>query len=132
VGEAYLSQALAVVTSERSVPARLVTQSVAVFMLVITLIGGNLPLLVPVLLSRVGFDAPATVHFQAAPMYSSAAGVVLSADTVAFSVENSDARQLQFSMMYLLGITYGLSGLLYIACYFMMKRKAVTAVVNNV
>eukprot|EP01034_Spumella_vulgaris_P025557 gene25559-32028_t len=61
VGEAYLSQALAIVTSERSIPSRLVTQSVAVFMLFVTLIGGNVPLLVPVLLSRVGFDAPATL-----------------------------------------------------------------------
>jgi hypothetical protein len=121
VGEAYLSQALAIVTSEQSIPSRLVTQSVAVFMLVITLIGGNLPLLVPVLLTRVGFNSPVTVHFQAAPEYSST--VPVTSEPVAFSVENTDARQLQFSMMYLLGITYGLSGLLYIACYFIMKRK---------
>ncbi len=130
VGEVYLSQALAVVTDASTVPARLVTQSVAVFMLVVTLIGGNVPLLMPYLLTVVGYNQDVTLSFQAAPMYSAADSlssiVSASLDATAmtdFSVLHTDAKQLQFSMMYLLGATYGLSAVLYIVCGVLMNQR---------
>jgi hypothetical protein len=131
VGEVYLSQALAVVTDGSTVPARLVTQSVAVFMLVVTLIGGNVPLLMPYLLTAVGYSEEVTLEFQAAPMYtttsalsgSSSSGALDATALADFSVLHTDARQLQFSMMYLLGATYGLSAILYIICGILMNRR---------
>lgn len=117
VGEVYLSQALAIVTESRTVPAALVTQSVAVFMLVVTVVGGNAPLLVPWLVTAVGYRSDVTVEFQAAPEPAALGG------TVQYSVLNTDVRQLQCSMMWILGGSYGLSGLLYLVCYYLMSRR---------
>ncbi len=66
--------------------------------------------------------ADVAVDFQAAPEYTATLDS-FQESTVLFSVQNTDARQLQYSMMYMLGATYGLSGLLYLLCYALMRRK---------
>lgn len=69
----YLSQSLAVLTDDYIIPQRLVTQSVALFMFIITIIGGNVPLLIPYLCSNVvGYTAKVNIHFTAASVYTEA------------------------------------------------------------
>ena len=66
----YMGQALATITDASLTPAHHVTPAVALFMFVITMIGGNMPLLVPLVNSWVGFNGQANVSFDAAPVYT--------------------------------------------------------------
>eukprot|EP01037_Dinobryon_pediforme_P036177 gene36177-42988_t len=94
VGELYFSQCLAIVTDAAVVPSDLVAPSVALFMFIITLIGGNFPVLIPLFESLVGFDRSVSVEFTAAGYCGSAT----EGQTVSFTVENSDASKLQYSL----------------------------------
>ena len=72
LGESYLGQALAVVSDSRltGVPVELTSAAVALFMLIVICIGGNLTLLVPLFMGQVGYDRPVQIHFEAAPVYN--------------------------------------------------------------
>lgn len=65
-----MGQALATITDATLTPPHHVTPAVALFMFVITIIGGNMPLLVPLVNSWVGFNGQADVSFDAAPIYT--------------------------------------------------------------
>lgn len=69
VGELYLGQSLAIIAGPTAVPATLVTQSVALFMFIVTIIGGNMPLLIPSVASVLQFS-DATITFTASVAYS--------------------------------------------------------------
>lgn len=120
MGEVYLSQALALVTDQRVIPSGLLTPSVALFMLIITIIGGNSPLLVPGLLSAVGYGEDVSIAFTAA----SADPAAPAGEDVSFSVLHADASQMQYTLMYALGGCYGLSGLLYLWAYAAMVKDS--------
>jgi len=70
VGELYLSQCLALLTHREVIPEALITPSIALFMFVITIIGGNVPLLVTFFTSIVGYYSPAQLSFDAQSEYS--------------------------------------------------------------
>ena len=69
-----MGQALAAITDGRVTPAHYVTPSVALFMFVITIIGGNMPLVVPFVASLVGYSADVDIHFDAAATYNGKKG----------------------------------------------------------
>ena len=71
VGEMYMAQALAIISDNKVICGYLVTPSVALFMFLITLLGGNTPLLVPLLEGSVGYQADVLVDFTAAAPYPS-------------------------------------------------------------
>lgn len=118
MAEVYLSQTLAIITDVSIAPVQLVTQCVALFMLIITIIGGNVPLFVPWLISVVGYKQDVTISFDAAPTFPSD-----STADVTYNVLNTDAKQLQYTIMYLIGFTYGLSGILYLVTFVMMNKR---------
>ena len=66
----YMGQALATITDHSLTPSHHVTPAVALFMFVITIIGGNMPLIVPLVASWTGFDGEVDMHFSAAPAYT--------------------------------------------------------------
>lgn len=123
MAEVYLSQTLAIITDSCIAPVRLVTQSVALFMLIITIIGGNVPLFVPYLLTVVGYKKDVLITFDAAPTYVPPTDNSLTLGDVSITVENSDAKQMQVTIIYLIGFTYGLSGLLYIVTFWLMNKR---------
>eukprot|EP01032_Pedospumella_encystans_P023107 gene23107-26165_t len=67
LAEMYLGQTLVIVsdTALTGVPKSLCTPSVALFMLLVTLIGGNIPLLIPLFENMWGYT-DTTIHFTAA------------------------------------------------------------------
>jgi hypothetical protein len=69
VGEVYLSQALTVISDNTVIPPRLITSAVALFMLVVTIIGGSSPLLIPVVQEFI-HEEDVTIDFQAMSMYN--------------------------------------------------------------
>jgi hypothetical protein len=69
LGEMYMGQALATITDHSLTPSHHVTPAVALFMFIITIIGGNMPLIVPLVASWTGFDGEVDMHFSAAPAY---------------------------------------------------------------
>ncbi len=93
------------------VPPDLVAPSVAFFMFIITIIGGNFPVLIPLFESWVGFDQPVTVQFTAAN-YKDDPNT--NGGVITMRVQNSDARKLQYSIVYVLAMAYTLAGLLYL------------------
>eukprot|EP00981_Chlorochromonas_danica_P013814 scaffold6861_cov248-Ochromonas_danica.AAC.17 len=117
VGEIYFSQALAMVSDHRIVARDLVTSSVALFMLIVTIMGGNAPLLIPCLMPLVGYDEQVTLHFTASSSDPSSPPV-----DEQFSVSNDDAQKLQRVLLYGLGGCYLLSGVLYLLAYFIMRQ----------
>ena len=70
----YMGQALATITDQSLTPAHHVTPAVALFMFVITIIGGNMPLVVPLVNSWVGYGGKVDISFDAAPVYSGTDG----------------------------------------------------------
>jgi len=70
VGELYLIQCLALLTHREVIPEALITPSIALFMFVITIIGGNVPLLVTLFTSIVGYDSPVQLSFEAQSQYT--------------------------------------------------------------
>ena len=73
LAEMYLGQTLVVVSgiTLTGVPKSLCTPSVALFMLVVTLIGGNIPLFIPLFENVWGYTET-TIHFSAAASASTA------------------------------------------------------------
>ena len=65
----FIIQTLVVISNENIIPSQFRTSSVALFMLIVILIGGNIPLCVPLLKTMVGFNADVTIHFEAAFIY---------------------------------------------------------------
>eukprot|EP01038_Epipyxis_sp_PR26KG_P005298 gene5298-7361_t len=121
VGEVYLVQSIAVITHKEIVPSRYITVSVALFMLIVTIIGGNFPLLIPLFESNlVGYNNPINITFTAAKPFLSSTNAIYNSssygddDNLLYHVPNKDARQLQYSLLYLLIISYGLSGTLFL------------------
>lgn len=105
------------------VPSDLVAPSVALFMFIITLIGGNFPVLIPLFESLVGFDRSVSVEFTAAGYCGSAT----EGQTVSFTVENSDASKLQYSLALVMTLSYFLAGALYLVAayqFYSHGRKA--------
>jgi hypothetical protein len=108
-GEMYIGASLALLSDVT--PTDLIVPSVALFMFIITLIGGNAPLLVPLVLSL----RPITHHtfsFQAAPP----AGSPLSESSILYSVTRRSGDDLQAALVILFVILYLLSSLLYFLC----------------
>lgn len=118
VGEIYFSQALAMVSDHRIVARDLVTSSVALFMLIVTIMGGNAPLLIPCLMPLVGYDEQVNLHFTASSSDPSSPPV-----DEHYSVSNDDAQKLQRVLLYSLGGCYLLSGMLYLLAYFIMRQS---------
>eukprot|EP00600_Ochromonadales_sp_CCMP1393_P015091 CAMPEP_0174998818 /NCGR_PEP_ID=MMETSP0005-20121125/1711_1 /TAXON_ID=420556 /ORGANISM="Ochromonas sp., Strain CCMP1393" /LENGTH=750 /DNA_ID=CAMNT_0016253479 /DNA_START=331 /DNA_END=2583 /DNA_ORIENTATION=+ len=119
IGELYLSQMLAVISDHNITEQFLVTQTVALFMFIITIIGGNIPVLIPFVASLVGYGASVDISFEAAALYTpDQDGSVYET----FTVEHRDPRQLQYSLLWVLCVCYGLSGVLYLVAYLQMKR----------
>ena len=70
VGELYLTQCLALLTHREVITEALITPSIALFMFIITIIGGNVPLLVTLFISIVGYDSPVQLSFEAQSQYT--------------------------------------------------------------
>lgn len=70
MGEMYMGQALATITDSTVTPTECLTPAVALFMFVITIIGGNVPLLIPLVSSAVGYQGDVDISFQAASVYN--------------------------------------------------------------
>jgi hypothetical protein len=64
----YLGQSLAVISDNTMIPDHLVTPSVALFMLIVTIIGGNSPLLVPGIAASLT-NNDVTITFDAQQVY---------------------------------------------------------------
>ena len=138
VGEVYLGQSLAVIADPLIIPPRLLTTSVALFMLIITLIGGNSPLLIPFVQSTLSYD-DVTVSFSAQSLYNTTTGKPLPSlvsdlyphcdslslvpTTETFNVLNNNADLLLYSCLYSLIGCYALSGLLFLLSYLVMIRN---------
>ena len=73
----YFGQVLAVLTDHRVTPAHYITQSVALFMFIVTLIGGNMPIFIPFTAGLVGFKAQVDISFNAAVEYTPTAGNIV-------------------------------------------------------
>lgn len=65
-----MGQALATITDATVTPPECLTPAVAIFMFVITIIGGNMPLLIPLVSGIVGFNGQVDICFQAASVYT--------------------------------------------------------------
>jgi hypothetical protein len=105
----YIGASLALLSDVT--PPDLIVPSVALFMFIITLIGGNCPLLVPLVLSL----RPTTHHtftFQAAPPV----GSPLSQPSVLYEVTRRSGGDLQVALVILFTVLYLLGGLLYFLC----------------
>jgi hypothetical protein len=150
LGEMYFSQVLSVITDSKIAPLHYTTPVVALFMFFTTLIGGNIPIFVPFVAQYCGFSSQVNIHFDASSVFTSnsigkyslhlVVGVSahpyltpilpylttnpivdVAPITEQFTVEHKDARQLQYSLMYVLGSCYLLSGLLYLLSYWQME-----------
>jgi hypothetical protein len=66
----YMGQALAAITDLSVTPLAYITPSVALFMFVTTLIGGNTPLLIPLVASWTPYGTDVNIDFQAASVYA--------------------------------------------------------------
>ena len=64
-----MGQVLATLTDLSVTPAHYITPSVALFMFVATIIGGNTPLLIPLVMDTVGYSAQVYIDFAAASVY---------------------------------------------------------------
>jgi hypothetical protein len=135
VGEVYLSQSLTVISDNTVIPPRLITSAVALFMLVVTIIGGSSPLLIPVVQEFI-HEEDVTIDFQAMSMYNTTLSkkhilfsiftashnpVFTAPTTVQFAVQNKNADILQNSILYSLIGCYALSGILYLLAFLYMK-----------
>lgn len=65
-----MGQVLATLTDLSVTPAHYITPSVALFMFVATIIGGNTPLLIPLVMESVGYSAQVYIDFTAASVYA--------------------------------------------------------------
>jgi hypothetical protein len=70
MGEMYMGQSLAAITDASVTPAHYIAPSVALFMFVTTMIGGNTPLLIPLVSQVVGYNGDVDIDFQAASVYA--------------------------------------------------------------
>lgn len=70
MGEMYMGQSLAAITDLSVTPLAYITPSVALFMFVTTLIGGNTPLLIPLVASWTPYGVDVNIDFQAASVYA--------------------------------------------------------------
>jgi hypothetical protein len=106
----YIGASLALLSDVT--PSDLIVPSVALFMFIITLIGGNCPLLVPLILSL----RPTTHHtfsFQAAPPLGSPFSL---SSTIPFHVDRRSGVDLQIALVIIFSFLYLFGGLLYFLC----------------
>lgn len=118
VGEMYIGLSLAAVAD--MVPQSMTTTSIALYMCVITFIGGSATLLVPLL--KGWYDEDHTFTFRAAPQAGSEEAEDSSSTT--FHVHRSGGRGLQYSLLTLFTTFYVLSALLYLAVVPLVRRDA--------
>lgn len=88
-------------------------------MLSIVTIGGNFPLLVPIVEKAVGYDSFVNIQFEASSPYNGNSESTIET----FDVPSFDARKFQFSMLYSLIGCYCVSGCLYILTYAIMQDE---------
>jgi hypothetical protein len=122
-GEMYLGASLALLSD--ITPISLIVPSVALFMFIITIIGGNAPLLVPLVLS---LRSPTHHIFQfqaAAPVGSPLSSSVL------FEIERRSGTDLQTALVILFLILYLLSALLYYLCAYSLWVKKEKSIANS-
>eukprot|EP01035_Chromulina_nebulosa_P018884 gene18884-24676_t len=109
VGEVYLSQTLAIL-SDLS-PADSIVTSIALFMFFITLIGGNTPVLVPLVHNSIQSSiADVNITFTASSIYTTNSTTSINE----FIVSNPNALGLQITLAGLLGLVYVVSALLFL------------------
>lgn len=125
VGEMYIGLSLAAVVD--LVPQRMTTMSVALYMCVITFVGGSATLLVPLL--KGWYDEDHTFTFRAAPRAGSAH--TEESTVMTFHVERSGGQGLQYSLLTLFTTFYVLSALLYLAIVPLVKRDAMRCAARN-
>ncbi|KAJ1437759.1 major facilitator superfamily domain-containing protein [Ochromonadaceae sp. CCMP2298] len=116
VGELYLGQTLALISDRSNTRPVQLTQAVALFMFIITIIGGNVPVLIPFVAGVVG-GREVQVDFEASSQYAPQQ----EPSPATYSVSHRDPKELQVSLMVVLGACYGLSGLLYLLSYSQLK-----------
>lgn len=122
LAESYLGQSLALLT-DLTDPQYLVS-SVALFMFFITIIAGNMPLVVPAVQDVIAASlGPVTVTVTAMQPWSSDS-TAESATTQSYDVQlpHGGARSLQLTLVYVLACVYTISFVLYMACYYCLRR----------
>jgi hypothetical protein len=120
VGECYLSQSFALL-SEISCKKSLIS-SVAIFMFLVTMIAGNMPLLIPYLVAVINDNTNNTdnyIYFYASPPYSSNNSNV--GDVLYKVISKSDS--LLKSLEIVFSCCYIISSVLYFICYFYLQKK---------
>jgi hypothetical protein len=114
------------ITDVHYIPKRLISSAVAVFMLIITVIGGNAPLLLPVIKEGIGYTNDVTLSFSAYGMYNAsmiASGTLLPDTDTTMSATHEDAYRFQYAMLASLVGCYLSAGVLYIVSYYMLMQE---------
>lgn len=121
----YLGASLALLSDVT--PSNLIVPSVALFMFIVTLIGGNAPLLVPLILS-ISPITHYTFHFSAAPPYNptsittSNSNSWLGSELINYSIKRRSGYDLQTTLVILFTILYLLSTLVYYICAYLLWK----------
>jgi hypothetical protein len=124
----YIGASLALVADIS--PPDLLVPSVALFMFAVTLIGGNGPLLVPLVADHM-LGPDSSHHFQFSAAVEQGGGAAGS--EVTFVVEARSGYDLQQAMLYILCTLYLVSALVYYYCsYLLWKNKANTTMHRKV
>lgn len=101
-------------------------------MFFVTIIGGNIPILVPMIASSVSFPLPSEVvlSFEASMPYPgnddqemNRVKTILSINAIPFQVNHSNAEIFQWSLALVLFSCYTISGILYLLLTVMLMSK---------
>lgn len=114
----YLGASLALLSDVT--PSNLIVPSVALFMFIVTLIGGNAPLLVPLILS-ISPITHFTFHFTAASPYEPT-NLLLQSESTNYSIIRRSGTDLQTTLIILFTILYLLSTLVYYICAYLLWK----------
>ena len=125
----YLGASLALLSDVT--PPNLIVPSVALFMFIVTLIGGNAPLLVPLILSlrptthhnfHFTAAAPAPPTLLSSSSSSSSSPWLESAELINYSITRRSGTDLQITLVILFTILYLLSTLVYYICAYVLWK----------
>jgi len=130
VGESYMGQAIALFIE--SSPEKVVVSSVALFLFFANTIGGGAPLLVPALIGyKNRYTAPTHVSFYASSSQQGNVNDVFwgnaknstSLEYFYVVLSSGGGLSLKWSLVTSFGMLYGLSGILYILCFYLYSYK---------
>lgn len=116
----YIGASLALV-SDLTSPG-LVTPSIALFMFLVTILGGNAPFLVPMASSLLP-DYQHTFAFSAAPP----AGTPPDGAEMAFAVQATSGRVLRDSLLIVVCSLYVVSSAMYLLCAYILMQEGTSA-----